>query len=374
MPTVVHHSTMLPLPGADEAPEWVHLLPAGEFRGVDGRGPYRLRDAAKVITTTAAMAGGKLRLPLDENHAIDHAMRTGQSSPARGWVVELQARQDGIWGRVEWTPTGKALLRDRAYRGISPVYGHAEADGTVLYLLRAALTNAPNLAQLATLHTQQGTGMDLTQLREALGLPATTADADVLSAAVARQGVIAAHQQQLCAALALPATADHAAILAAVTTGRAAVAAHGQQLSRIAAAAGITEANAGAEQIVTALQARTGDPNLAATVVSLQTQLATLQQSAAREAATRAVDDAIKAGKPIKPLREHYIARHMQDPAAVASELAALPSINAGGLASVVPPASQDGLSTDDHRAIALMGISPEAFIAERKRQAEGIA
>ncbi len=39
---------------------------------------------------------------------------------ARGWIVELQARDDGIWGRVEWTGAGRALIEDRAYRGISP--------------------------------------------------------------------------------------------------------------------------------------------------------------------------------------------------------------------------------------------------------------
>ena len=62
-------------------------------------------------------------------------------------------------------------------------------------------------------------------------------------------------------------------------------------------------------------------------MVALQAQLTTMQNGIARERAVAAVDSAIKAGKPIPvTLREHYIARHCQDPAAVQKELDGRPA------------------------------------------------
>ena len=37
------------------------------------------------------------------------------ASTARGWIVNLEARDDGLWGQVEWTAHGSALMADKAY-------------------------------------------------------------------------------------------------------------------------------------------------------------------------------------------------------------------------------------------------------------------
>lgn len=331
--------TMLPAGAADAAPEWVHLIPAGEFRGVDGRGPYRLRDAAAVIAASMQAE----RLPIDENHATDHALRAGGPAPARGWIVAMQAREDGVWGQVEWTPEGSDLVSGRAYRGLSPVFAHTEKGGQVLRVLRAGLTNAPNLGDLKALHTQE-TQVDLKAIRAALGL------AD---------------------------DADEAAILAAATAARAATAAHTQQIGTIAKAAGLAE-NAAPDAIVTALQTRqaAGDPNqLAGQVVALQTQIATIQAEARREKAEAAVDAAIRAGKPIGSLRDHYIVRHTQDPVTVQKELDGMPSINAGGI--VTPPKAGDpagALDATDRQVVQLMGLDPEAYKQARAKQGLAVA
>lgn len=330
MRTVTLHSA-LPEPAADgAAPAAVHLVPAGSFKGQDGRGPYTLRSAQAVIA--ASMAAG--RLPIDENHATDHGMKTGQPAPARGWIVGMEARADGIWGQVEWTPSGKALMADRAYRGISPVIAHRQ-DGEILQVLRAGLTNAPNLPQLASLNSQQEPDVDLTKLRAALGL------AD---------------------------TADEAAILAAAETARTAVATHAQQLQRLAEAAKLPKpGEATADAIITALQTQSGgEAQLRTELVSLQTQLNTLRADAAKEKATAVVDAAIRDGKPIPAaLRDHYIARHAQNPADVEKELAALPNINAGGLGGRTPPA---GPAEVDPR-----GIANEAIALQSKQREAGI-
>ena len=131
------------IPAASEAPEWIELIPAGEFAGRDGRGPYRLKDAAAVIEASRALrmdAG----LPIDYDHATDFAAPAGRPAPAAGWIRSLEQRDGALWGGIEWTRHGAAAVAMREYRYISPVFEYAP-NGEIVRLLRAALTNNPNL-------------------------------------------------------------------------------------------------------------------------------------------------------------------------------------------------------------------------------------
>lgn len=333
---IARHHVMLP----EGVPEWVHLVPAGTFKGADGRGPYKLTDPQAVITASMA---DNARPVIDENHSTDFATVTGQPSPARGYIVEMQARADGIWGKVDWTPPGLAIMNNKEYRGISPVFRH-KPDGTILSVLRVGLTNAPNLTQLTSLHHQE-TGMDLVKLRAALGLPET---------------------------------ADEAAILAAATGSATAIAAHRAQIASITTAAGLS-AGLTTEGIVTALQAHrasaTDVQKMTATIVGLQTQVSTMQASQATAAATAFVDGAIKAGAPINPLRDHYITRHVADPAAVEKEIAGIPKLNVAG--TVVLQAQQGSGTSDadltdaDKSVIAKMNLDPKAYLEQKKKNAK---
>lgn len=124
-------------------PEWIELIPAGSFSGRDGRGPYRLESPGTVAVSSAALqldAG----LPIDYDHATDLGAPEGRPAPAAGWIKQLQERDGALWGRVEWTRHGAEALATREYRYISPVFEH-DADGVVVRVLRAALTNNPNL-------------------------------------------------------------------------------------------------------------------------------------------------------------------------------------------------------------------------------------
>ena len=72
-------------------PEWIELIPAGEFSGRDGRGPYWLKDPAAVIKATDALrmdAG----IPVDYDHATDFGAAEGRPAPAAGWIKELEER------------------------------------------------------------------------------------------------------------------------------------------------------------------------------------------------------------------------------------------------------------------------------------------
>jgi phage I-like protein len=125
------------------APEWIELLPAGDFAGRDGRGPFRLSNPAAVVTATVGLrmdAG----LPIDYDHATDFAAPSGRPAPAAGWIRAIEVRDGALWGRVEWTSHGRSAVVTREYRYISPVFEYSH-DGEVQRLLRAALTNNPNL-------------------------------------------------------------------------------------------------------------------------------------------------------------------------------------------------------------------------------------
>jgi phage I-like protein len=124
-------------------PEWIELIPAGDFKGRDGRGPFRLSNPARVIaaTTVLQMDAG---LPIDYDHATDLGAPEGRPAPAAGWICAFEAREGALWGKVDWTAHGADAVATREYRYVSPVFEYAEG-GEVVRLLRAGLTNNPNL-------------------------------------------------------------------------------------------------------------------------------------------------------------------------------------------------------------------------------------
>lgn len=179
--TALMASQSLPSLAAGQAePYWVHLLPAtGRIETVDGRGPYRVSDPAALI---AASFSAGAELPVDENHSTDLAAPVGNPSPARGWIKAMEARADGIWGRVEWNAAGSDLVTGKAYRAISPVILH-DAGKTIHSILRASLVNRPNIRGLTALHQQQDIDMSFMQKVAAkLGLPEDATEEAILAA------------------------------------------------------------------------------------------------------------------------------------------------------------------------------------------------
>lgn len=297
------------VPLADDAgvPEWVHLLPAGTIRTNDGRGPYTV---ASMSAIAAGLKAGD-RLPIDECHAIDRAAPLGLPAPARGWIVELQARDDGLWGRVEWTEEGQRLMAGKAYRGISPAILHDKAK-TVLGVLRASLINTPNLVGLTALHSEE-TSMDWkARLIELLGLDSTADDAAIeaaLSAKIGGAGV------DLCSedVLKLPA--------------------------------------------VIALQGQ---------VSELTTQLNAVTEAQARAAAEACVDGAIAEGRAgLKPVRAEYVALHMKDPDQAVKLIAAMPVLKGAVIQGDAPAAEAGGLDAADRQVMALFGVDEESYKAD---------
>lgn len=315
--------------GASEdvtAPEWIHLLPtaAGDIATDDNRGPYRVEDAAAII---AASFADQDRLPIDQDHATDLAAPKGLPAPARGWIVEMQARADGIWGRVEWTREGAAMVADRAYRAISPVILHDKAK-RIFAILRASLVNRPNFKGLAALNAaddEQDPNQEddpvkpLEQIALALGLQASASVEDIL-AAIGAKSTDPALQASLQAA---------------------------------------TDA-------VTALQA---------TVAEQATQIATLTQGTQRRAAEAFVDGAIAAKRAgvNAGTRDHFITLHMANPAQTEDLIGKMPQLGPTGMTQTPPAALKDGeiaLNASDIEAARLLGVPVEKFAEARKKEA----
>jgi phage I-like protein len=303
--------------GDSGVPEWIHLLPAGEIRTQDGRGPYKV--ASMAALAEQLNAGGKLAV--DECHSTDLAAPKGSPAPARGWMSAFEARDDGLWAQVKWTGQGRSLMEDGAYNGISPVILHRK-DGTVLGVLRASLTNAPNLKGLTALH-QEGTSMDWkAKLIEWLGLDEAADDAAIEAA--------------LKAKLEAPAPA-----------------AHSQEFD-------ITK-----------------DPAF----VGLQSELTettrkynTLVEAQSRKDAAAFVDGAIAEGRVgVKAMRERYVAMHQKDPTGTEELIAALPKLTGAALHSEGAPPVGDakGLDEGDRQVMALMGISEDEYAESKKPSGE---
>lgn len=320
------------------APEWIHLLPAGEIFTNDGRGPYRV---ANITALMASSLGAGDKLVLDENHSTDLAAPRGEEAPARGWIVELQQRNDGVWGRVEWTDAGRQKVEAKEYRGVSPVILHRK-DGTIDAVLRASLTNKPNFQGLTALHSEES--MDFRALLvEALGLDGTADDAAIKAALEAKLkakgGDDAATALQsaltpIASALGLAAGADAAAILAGV-----------EQL----------RSGDGSDARITALQSE---------LSTVTNQLNELRGDRTREKATAFVDAAIAAGRVgVKPLRDDYISMHMENPARAEKLINGMPILKGSATLTGAPADSKQGdLGEADNAVIALMGLDPEAY------------
>lgn len=325
---------------ADGEPlDWIKLLPIGRFAGRDGRGPYEVADQAHAEQIIAASLKGDLEPVVDYDHQTDLAAvkDVGGTAPASGWIKEMQARADGIWGRIEWTDKAKAALHAREYRYFSPVFPHSKSTGRVMAILRGGLTNKPNLAlgALASEADQPNgdTDLDKSKLAKALGLSDDATEDDI-----------------------------HAAITAMNERATG--------LALAAQAAGLA-ADAAAGDVVTAINAKGAADDKGDVVVSLQAEVNQLKADRAKEQGEAAVDAAIKAGKITPAARDTFIALHASNRAQFDAIVAAQPVIVVPGQKAASEEQPTKGHLSDSEKAIcASMGWDEEAFLAARDEEA----
>ena len=329
----------LPAPsGEASVPEWVHLIPKGEFRAVDGRGPWRYEDAAEVIRLSFA---SHKRLHIDLNHSTETAGKLGLDAPAVGYIVEMEEREDGIWGRVDWTRRGTELLSDRAYWGISPVI-LPDAKGKLTAIARAALTNDPAVRNLTPLSRKDQDPM-LQKLAKMLGLAEDATEEQVMAALEAKLAADKPDSEALSAAL-----------------------------SPIAVALGV-EGDATPEALVaTAKGLKAGAGEQAETLTALQARLDKLETGGKQAAAEAFIDKAIADKRVgVKGARAEYVALHVQNPEQAEKIINSLPQLGATHT-TLVAPAAKDGaiaLSAEQTQAAKLLGIPAEEYLKTLKSE-----
>lgn len=125
----------------------VQLLPAGEFTARDGRpgkGKTWKIDEATATRVIEAAAGRATPFVIDYEHQTLNAEKNGLPAPAAGWWTRMEWRPGkGLYALdVAWTEAARTMIGAGEYRYLSPVFSFA-ADGTVLELHMAALTNYP---------------------------------------------------------------------------------------------------------------------------------------------------------------------------------------------------------------------------------------
>ncbi len=129
------------------------LIPAGKFRALDGR-PQGLdgwvMDGIAARNIIAALSGRKNDVLIDYEH---QSIAAGIEAPAAGWFKSLSWREgDGLYVTdARWTRKAAAMLTNREYRYISPVFQYEKETGRVLSIISAAITNNPALDGLTDL-------------------------------------------------------------------------------------------------------------------------------------------------------------------------------------------------------------------------------
>jgi len=168
-------SVAMKIQTGQKPPDWIQMLPLG--RHETRKGDFEMNREEMLNVIEHFKTDFK-----DVDFLIDyeHKSLTGEEAPAAAWVTQLEARDDGVWGKVEWTPRAAESLRNREYRYLSPVFLLEAESRKVTRLISAALTNTPAIRSLDAIiasstnspgtGAQQKEGNMFEKLLEALGL------------------------------------------------------------------------------------------------------------------------------------------------------------------------------------------------------------
>ena len=205
-------------PGSDG---WVRLSKYGNFPHAQGLQRFFKDDAVNLINEFNGLLRTPQRLlglPWYIGHP-DHPKFKDRytDTKAYGRIKAMEARDDGLFANVKWSPAGEELIRSEAFHGHSMNWGCRLINGAYVpvRLKSVGFTNEPNIeVDPITLANEEDTLMKK-QLIEKLGLPADATDEQVLAAVdLANEAKNRADQ----------ADADKAAAEAAKTTAETALA------------------------------------------------------------------------------------------------------------------------------------------------------
>lgn len=175
----------------------IQLLPAGEFRAIDGRPkdvPNWYIDAELAVAIIADFEARANKTVIDYEHQTILTVQNGQPAPAAAWFSRLEWRDSGLYAiDVEWTERATSMISAEEYRYISPVFTYDKKTGAVKSLINAALTNNPALDgmdavaasqfhNLISQPQQESLSMDLLeQIRWMLNLAVTATQEEIIA-------------------------------------------------------------------------------------------------------------------------------------------------------------------------------------------------
>lgn len=157
---------------------WLKITPRGEVTTRNGIN-YTFDPEA----LAARFAADDVKIAIDLDHGIARLASQGHTVPAVGWIEELEARADGLYGRVEWLEAGKAALAAKTHRYFSPTFPHV--GGKATWLHSVALVTSPALSKMPALADASAKPTEPSMskaIAAALGLSADATETACLSA------------------------------------------------------------------------------------------------------------------------------------------------------------------------------------------------
>ena len=333
--------------------EWIHVMPMGhwaQFRGWGSEAGYIEYMEPFDITPEhiqEMMANFQRYQPLQVPAYYEHSDLFFADTKAAGWITAVEARADGLWAKINWTPAALKMIQDQEYKYISPSwmmnYTDAQAGQKVgARLLSIGLTNDPFFEtglqqQIAAKEREMD---ELKQIAVALGL-AETATLDEILAAI-------------------KALKDDA-------EGESETAAQSRAIVERLRAELKLPSTAKAEEYVAAVKARETDQS------TLAAQVQELRTAAAKDKAERLVDAAMAAGKIAAANKPWAVEFATKDADGFTQWAASAPTVvpAAGHLPKTPPPDNQNPEPTETEKKIAAMtGGDAKLIAAQRVKQA----
>jgi phage I-like protein len=145
--------------------DWVQVAPYGAFPHQMGLQYFDRSDADNLVANFKSLTAKLLRrfggLPWYEGHP-DTSPKDYPNKRAYGWIDDVQARDDGLYGHVKWTRAGQELISEGHYKFFSPVWHVTPANVGGKRVLRpdefisVGFTNMPNMPVLPLANVNEG--------------------------------------------------------------------------------------------------------------------------------------------------------------------------------------------------------------------------
>lgn len=326
-------------------PAWIRVLPVGRVELVDRREPLEV-DEQSLRAMVAAFRSRGVDLVID----YEHQSLQGERAPAAGWIKELEARQDGLWARVEWTPQAREYLLSKEYRYFSPVLRLDSETRKPLSLMHLGLTNVPAINQLPPLVAKYGGRSEAGQ-----------SQATARSLEMAEKREEGQTMQELKRLLGLDPETGEEAVLARVL----------EVFRNLAAAL-----NLPGEATVSQLQGAVAALKAGAQrFLQTQEEVQALKTRMAEESAARVVEEALKAGKVTPAQRGWALEYYRRDPEGFQAYVARVPRLVPAGEELRLlgdDPGGQGALLPEELAICRALNISPQSYLKAKVQRPEG--